>query len=197
MAARQKTKESVLKRPSLYALAALALFLILPRAASATDFTFTGLPVPFSYSNFGLLYAGASGVDLLRFEMDVTNAPKDAILMRLDFHFDGIAPPGSLTNFLLIFYSNGVKHPGTIVGINIDGAFNGTDAAVFLPTPMQISKNFKGVFALRADIPPNFTTSFFFTPSLASAVVYMNGVGQQMVSSSLPLTGDIFRIVQD
>jgi hypothetical protein len=193
------------------ALLALSLLLAAPRLCRADNFAFTNLPVPFSFSNFGLLYAGASDVDVLRFEMDVTNADRSTTLTRVDFNCDGYVPViwgggRALTNFRLIYYPRGLKRPGEIISTNGSATFTDsltdtgltvTAGSISLSSSLLLGKRFQGVFALRLDIPTNFVTSFYFTPQLDGVTINENGIDQPVVSSALPLTGDVFRIVQD
>jgi hypothetical protein len=179
------------------AVLALSLCLVAPRPCAADSFTFTNLPVPFSYSNFGLLYAGASNVDVLRFEMDVTGAAKSTALMWMHFNFDGFVPARALTNFRIVYYPNGVRHDGIVIGADSGATFDGTSIGLFAWSPFPLGRNFKGIFALRLDIPPIFTTSFFFTPQLDDVTITADGIFPPVVSSTLPLTGDVFHIEQD
>ena len=56
---------------------------------------------------------------------------------------------------------------------------------------------FKRQFALVLDVNNIFTTSYPFAAELADVTINVGGVDQPVLSSSLPLTGDTFNVVQN
>ena len=162
-----------------------------PTSASCT---FTKLPGPATY-----IQAGYVDVDVLVFEMNCSN-PKFTGLKQMDFSFDPPIPvswegPG-LRHFRLIYFQNGVKHPGTTIAFDDGATFNGSSMRLG-GMSLSVSKTFKGEFALRVDVTRNFTTSYPFTTSLTGVTLNVAGVDQPLVSPTLPLTGDTFHVVQN
>ena len=158
-------------------------------------FSFTKIPVGFASINI----APGPNVTALLFTLETTGT-KSTVVTQMAFQLNGNAGPADITNFRLVYFPNGVNKPSVIVGTN-DGSTwigpGGTAAnfmTIDLSAPVELSTNFRGVFALVLDA--NATQPYIFQPILQTATISVAGVVQGLPSSTcdLPLAGDGFSV---
>ena len=161
-------------------------------------FAFTKVPAAFAEQR---ITAGPD-VQLMVFDVNAIEA-KETALTELAFMipvFDTTtflpAPAGYVTNFRLIYYPKGLGSAGTLIAANDGLAWTpGFTPATFLRLALSpafaFKQNFKGTFALIADLSPS---PMRFQPSLQTANAIIGGVDQTMLSQTcdLPLRGDSF-----
>lgn len=173
-----------------------------PTAATLTKpinpkpfYSFTKSPV--THADYNIAPSG--GVTAFLFSLETTGT-KSVVVTQMAFQFFGTVRPGDITNFQIIYFADGLAKPGVVVGTN-DGATwigPGGTAANFVTinfsTPVVLSQNFKGFFALQLDA--NATQPFFFQPQMQTMTISVGGVEQALPSSTcdLPLGGDTFYV---
>lgn len=175
------------------ALAGVALFLgaaISP--ANATPWTFTKAE---EVSQARPIASPAQAMNALVFEAGSSGA-EGSKLTRMAFKIYGALKPGNLSNFQLVYFPDGIAMPGVVVGRN-DGSTwapgaRTTIIEIAFAAPLAVSANFKGQFALRADLDG---APAFFTSELRTVSVAASGVEQSVTDTGdLPLRGDTFKV---
>jgi hypothetical protein len=138
----------------------------------------------------------AQGIDALVFEARSSGTEGEK-LTRMAFRVTGSLPVGSLSNFQLVHFPDGIGKPGVVIGRN-DGSTwapgaKTTMIEIAFAEPLAVSRNFKGQFALRADLKG--APAFFFTPELRTVTVASSGTEQFLTATcDLPLRGDTFTV---
>ena len=159
-------------------------------------FSFTKVPVGFADVNI----TPGPDVTALLFTLGTTGT-KSTSITQLAFEMIGNAGPADITNFRVVFFPNGANKPSVVIGTNDGSTWVGpvpgsppSFLVIDLSTPIQLTTNFKGVFALVLDA--NATRPFIFQPVLAFATINVGGVVQGLPSSTcdLPLFGDGFHV---
>ena len=173
-----------------------------PTSASRTEqakikpfYSFTKAPA--TYTTFSI----APGPDVTAFLFSLETAgTKSVTVTQMAFQFFGTVRPGDITNFRIVYFADGLAKPGVVLGTNDGTAWIGPGgtAANFVTidfsTPLVLSQNFKGFFALELDV--NATQPFFFEPQMQTMKIDVGGVVQDLPSSTcdLPLAGDTFNV---
>jgi hypothetical protein len=161
-------------------------------ASATTPWTFTKAE---DVSQGRPVASPAQGIDALVFEARSSGAEGDK-LTRMAFRVTGSVAVGSLSNFQLVHFPDGIAKPGVVVGRN-DGATwapgaKTTTIEIAFAEPLAVSRNFKGQFALRADLKGG---PAFFTPELRTVTFASSGVEQFLTATcDLPLRGDTFNV---
>jgi hypothetical protein len=127
--------------------------------------------------------------------MGVTDQ-RDTRVTAMAFQVMGTSPVGTLSTYQLVYFADGLKKQGTVVGTNTGSTWvPGTSPIVSIPftTPLTLPRNFKGEFALLVDVAGGAGTSF--TTQLQT-VTMDAGAGDTYVTDTcdLPLAGDTFYI---
>lgn len=159
-----------------------------------SPWTFTKSPAAFA--NYSIV-APSAAFSALSFQM-ASRGSKDSAVTQMAFMITGTVQVGDLANFQVVYFPDGTRKPGVVVGTN-DGSSWTPGAttsivAIDLATPIVLSQNFKGDFALQVDV--NGTAKFFFSPQLSTVTIDVAGVPQLLVGGTcdLPLPGDQFNV---
>lgn len=160
----------------------------------ASPFTFTKIPATWAAH---AVASPVQGLDAMTFEM-TASAAKGDILMAMAFMISGTLQAGDVANYQLLYFPDGLKKPGVVVGSN-DGSTwapgpTTSIVSIDLTAPITMGQNFKGDFILRLDV--NGAGSFFFSPQLQTAAVDVGGVLTLLTGATcdLPLPGDTFYV---
>lgn len=163
-------------------------------AKATSPWTFTKTPAGFA--NYSIA-APSPAFSALAFHME-SRGTKDSAVTQMAFMITGTVQVGDLANFQLVYFPDGTRKPGVVVGTN-DGSTWAPGATssvvpVDLVTPLVLSQNFKGDFALLVDV--NGLAKFFFSPELSTVTIDVAGVPQLLVGGTcdLPLPGDQFNV---
>jgi hypothetical protein len=161
---------------------------------ATAPWTFTKTPAGFANHSIA---APAPALAALAFHME-SRGSKDSAVTQMAFMITGTVQVGDLANFQLVYFPDGTRKPGVVVGSN-DGSTWAPGATssivpVDLVTPLALSQNFKGDFALQVDV--NGLSKFFFSPELSTVTIDAAGVPQLLVGGTcdLPLPGDQFNV---
>ncbi|MGE5048880.1 MAG: hypothetical protein ACM3PC_09945 [Deltaproteobacteria bacterium] len=160
----------------------------------ASPWTFTKTPAAFA--NYSIA-APAPAFAVLNFEM-TSRGSKDFAVTQMAFMITGTVQVGDLANFQLVYFADGLKKPGVVVGTNDGSTWTPGATTSIVPidlaTPIVLNQNFKGDFALNVDV--NGTAKFFFSPQLSTVTIDVAGVPQLLVGGTcdLPLPGDQFNV---
>jgi hypothetical protein len=175
-------------------LAVLAVVALSAASARASSWTFTKL---MPGQAFLPVAPQAQGIEALAFE--VTSADTAAVTVtRMGFMITGTLPIGSLSDFELVSYPNGLNAPGVVVGKN-DGSTWPQGPKKFtidvpLSTPLALGSS-RATFVLRANVKAG-GAAYFFNPDLHTVTVSEGGVERLLIGETedLPLPGDIFNV---
>jgi hypothetical protein len=173
-----------------------------PARKAGTNFAFTRIPPEFVEQHI----AASPDVPVMTFQIDGADA-KTSALTQLQFMIYGAMldgsriPSGTLVNFRLLYYPDGLAGASTVIGVN-DGVnwapgFQPADFLTVNMTPaFAFGRNkFSGVFALVADVNGS---GYRFNTTIQTARAVIDGIEQALVNPQtcdLPLAGSSF-IVQ-
>jgi hypothetical protein len=167
----------------------------IPRTPS---FTFSKVPAPVTTV---AVTSPSVGLETIVFRMDATQAA-GIVVKQFGFMISGSLQAGSVGNYQLVYYAQGLTKPGTVIGTN-DGAnwvAPGGDASSFIrftltaPITIPNGNSFTGYFALRADVTG--AGGFFFYPRVQTCTVN-DGSGDKDVlwfAGDLPVQGNTYSV---
>jgi hypothetical protein len=126
------------------------------------------------------------------------NPEKFTAITQMAFMVTGTLQVGDLAYFQLVYFPDGLKKPGVVVGSSTGATWAPDPAAnvvsIDLTAPLAVKKSLKAEFALRVDV--NGALPFSFTPQLQTVTIDVVGVPQTLGSdvSNLPVAGDTFNV---
>ena len=106
----------------------------------------------------------------------------------------GSANTGAVSSFDVVYYPTGYANPGVVLGSSTGATFaRGTNSVVTiaLSTPLAISGDFTGAFAVRANANQ---AGVYFQPRLETISLSTNGVETALLNTELPLNGDVIAV---
>ena len=173
-----------------------------PAAAAAkvqqTSFTFSKTPPTYATQTVA---SPATGLETIRFSM-VASGAAGIVVKQFGFMISGSLQAGDVGHYQLIYYPDGPKKPGVVMGTNegtnwvAPGGSPSSFINIDLATPITIpkGKEFTAYFALQADVTG--TGTFFFYPSVQTCLVNEAGVDKDVtwLGGDLPLRGDVFNV---